>query len=53
LKIGKDELNQQNSDRGQVHKGEKRRIQLVIPGGDSAKPFEFLEEALNQMALFI
>ena len=46
-------LNQQNSDSGQVNKGEKRSNQLDISGGDSAKPFELLEEALNQMALFI
>ena len=46
-------LNQQNSDRGEVNKGEKGSIQLVIPCGNPAKPFELLEEALNQMALFI
>ena len=48
-----DVLNQQDSDRGQVNKGKKRSIQLVIPCGNPAKPFELLEEALNQMALFI
>jgi hypothetical protein len=46
-------INQQNSDSGQVNKGEKRSNQLVIPGGESAKPFELLEEALNPMALCI
>ena len=46
-------LNQQNSDGSQVNKGEKRSVQLVISGGNSAKPFELLEEALKQMALFI
>ena len=46
-------LNQQNSDGSQVNKGEKRSIQLVISGGNSAKLFELLEEALNQMAFFI
>lgn len=46
-------LNQQNSDRDQVNKGEKRDIQFVIPCGNPAKPFELLEEALNQMAFFI
>ena len=46
-------INQQNSDSSQVNKGEKRSNQLVIPGGESAKLFELLEEALNQMALFI
>ena len=46
-------LNQQNEDRGQVNKGEERSVQLVISGGNSAKPFEFLEEAFNQMAFFI
>ena len=46
-------LKQQNSDGGEVNKSEERSIQLVIPCGDPAKPFELLEEALNQMALFI
>ena len=52
-KIVKAELNQQNSDSGNVNESEKRRIQFVISGGDSAKPFELLEEAFNQMTLFI
>ncbi|MEY8403979.1 hypothetical protein AALA54_11695 [Oscillospiraceae bacterium 44-34] len=52
-KIKKAVLNQQNSDGSQVNKGEKRSVQLVISGGNSAKPFELLEEALKQMALFI
>ena len=41
------------SNRSEVNNGKKRSIQLVIPGGDPAKPFELLEEALNQMPLFI
>ena len=53
LKIGMTELNQQNSDSGNVNASEKRRIQFVISGGDPTKPFELLEEAFNQMALFI
>ncbi len=36
-----------------INEGEKRRIQFVISGGDPTKPFKLLEEAFNQMALFI
>ena len=46
-------LKQQNSNRGQVDESKKRNIQLVISGGNSTKPFELLEEALDQMAFFI
>ena len=46
-------LNQQNSDGSQVNKGGKRSVQLIISGSDFAKAFELLEEALNQMTLFI
>ena len=52
-KIGKVELNQQNSDSGNVNEGEKRSIQFVISGGDSAKPFELLEETFSQMPFFV
>ena len=52
-KIAKAELNQQNRNGGNVNESEKRRIQFVISGGDPAKPFELLEEAFNQMTLFI
>ena len=46
-------LNQNNSNSGQVNEGKKRRIQLVVPGGNMTNLFKLLEEALNQMALFI
>ncbi len=46
-------LNQQNSDSGQVNKGEKRSNQLVIPDSDSAKPFEVLEEIFNPIPFFV
>ena len=52
-KIGKAELNQQNRNSGNVNESEKRRIQFVISGGDSAKPFELLETAFNQMLFFV
>lgn len=46
-------LNQNNSNSGQVNEGKKRRIQLVVPGGNMTNLFKLLEEALNHMALFI
>lgn len=46
-------LKQQNSDGGKIHKGQEGSIRLVISGGDSAKPLDFLEKTLHQMALFI
>ena len=46
-------LKQQNSDGGKINEGEKGSIQLVISGGNSAKPLDFLEKALHQMALLI
>ena len=53
LKIGKAELNQQNSNRGNINEGGKRSSQFVISGGDSAKPFELLEEIFNQIPFFV
>ena len=46
-------LNQQNSNRGQVDESKKRSIKLVKSGSNSTKPFESLKEALDQMAFFI
>ena len=46
-------LKQQNSDGGKIHKGQEGSIRLVISGGDSAKPLDFLEKTLHQMALLI
>ena len=44
---------QQNSDGDKINEGEKGSIRLVISGGDSAKPLDFLEKTLHQMAFFI
>ena len=46
-------VKQQNSDGGKIHKGQEGSIRLVISGGDSAKPLDFLEKTLHQMALLI
>ena len=46
-------LFQQNDNGGNENKGEEGRIQLVVASKNSAEPFEFLEEALYQMALFV
>ena len=46
-------LKQQNSDRGKMHKGQEGSSRLVISGGNSAKPLDFLEKTLHQMALFM
>ena len=46
-------LKQQNSDGGKIHKGQEGNIRLAISGGDSAKPLDFLEKTLHQMALLI
>lgn len=35
---------------GEVHKAQKRDVELVIAGGDTAKNFHALEEGFNQMA---
>ena len=40
-------LKQQNSDGGKIHKGQEGSIQLVISGGDSAKPLDFPEKTLH------
>lgn len=36
-----------------MHKGQEGSSRLVISGGNSAKPLDFLEKTLHQMALFI
>ena len=46
-------LKQQNSDGVKIHKGREESSRLVISGGDSAKPLDFLKKTLHQMALFI
>ena len=46
-------LIQQDSDSGDVYEGKKRRVKLVIAGKYSTKPLEFLEEALDEMALLV
>ena len=46
-------LKQQNRDGGKIHNGREGSIRLVIFGGDSAKPLDFLEKTLHQMAFFI
>lgn len=51
-KVG-NRLNQQNGNGCEIDKGEKRGIELVITRGKSAKPFDFLEETLDQMALLV
>ena len=35
---------QQNRDGGKIHNGREGSIRLVISGGDSAKPLDFLEK---------
>lgn len=46
-------LNQQNSNRSEEKEGQERGIALVISGGNSSKPLDFLEETLDQMALLV
>lgn len=46
-------LKQQNRDGGKIHNGREGSIRLVISGGDSAKPLDFLEKTLHQMAFSI
>ena len=46
-------LNQQDSNSGKVDEGQKRDIQLVISGGNSTKPLDFLKETLDQMSFLV
>jgi hypothetical protein len=46
-------LFQQNHDSSDINERKKRRIQLIVSSEYSAKPFDLLEEALHQMALFV
>ena len=46
-------LNQQNRDSGKVNEGKKRVVGLVIAGGDTAEPLDFLKKAFDQVALFV
>ncbi len=36
-----------------MNKGDKRGIELVVSGSDSAEPFDFPEETLYQVSFFI
>ena len=38
---------------GDVHKGQKRDVELVITGGHAAKGLHALKEIFNQMACFV
>ena len=46
-------LFQQNDNGSDKDKGKERRVELVVAGKDPAKPFDFLKETFNQMALLI
>ena len=46
-------LNQQDSDSGKEDESKKRGVQLVISGGNSAEPLNFLKETLDQVPLLV